>query len=326
VNFAQSHVAVTWFVERPIAVLLGLVLLAAATAKLLRGGRTEFISSLELILGIADLRLRRLLLMCTVGAEYVIGLGLVFMQAAHDVWLSAFSLLLLLFTAVLAVTIARGVRASCPCFGRTSSKQVGIRDLGRNFALLGVALVVLCAKESSMFWPMAVVAILVLSGTQVVLLARMNARIERLALRETDIPAFGPPLVGVKLPPVEGLAAGARNSRTTLIALLSPGCGGCLAAPDALTEIVESLGVDVVGAIDMRVADPGEVAELQKALEHHSIRSLTRDDANAVIAALEVQAFPSFVVADDSLRVTASCVGLGDLQSLCSERGAATPA
>jgi uncharacterized membrane protein YphA (DoxX/SURF4 family) len=55
------------------------------------------------------------------------------------------TLLLLAFTAVLVILMAKGVEEPCACFGQIRTRPIGSRDLVRNAILLGAAALTLLA-------------------------------------------------------------------------------------------------------------------------------------------------------------------------------------
>ncbi len=70
--------------------------------------------------------------------ELAIGVALIPVVSAWGAALAAM-VLLLVFTAVVAVALARGVEADCHCFGRISSRPIGAPTLARNLGLLALA-------------------------------------------------------------------------------------------------------------------------------------------------------------------------------------------
>lgn len=58
-------------------------------------------------------------------------------------------LLLILFTAVLAVSLARGIRPACPCFGQLSKAPISWRTLLRNVVLIGMAALLIWARPET---------------------------------------------------------------------------------------------------------------------------------------------------------------------------------
>ncbi len=76
--------------------------------------------------------------------EVAVGVALVPLATAWGAGMAA-TLLLLIFTTAVAVALARGVEADCHCFGRISSRPVGVGTLGRNVALLALAVFVVVA-------------------------------------------------------------------------------------------------------------------------------------------------------------------------------------
>lgn len=160
-------------------------------------------------------------------------------------------LLLLLFTAVLAVSLARGIRPACRCFGSLSKSPIGWPTLLRNALLLGItALVIRAGPEtgpeaistflatlSPLYWLAGGTFFLLLlgAGVQFWLLwqlwrqnGRLLLRIEALEVAKDSLRAPAPLAASVNGQPVLAearapgfelpLAGGARGSLQRLLA------------------------------------------------------------------------------------------------------------
>jgi len=184
------------------------------------------------------------------------------LPAASAVWGAAGTLvLLLLFIAAIGISLARGRRPACHCFGQLHSEPVGWTTLTRNAVLSAVAgLVILEAREtpspSYIGWfaslsrfEAAVLGLLLAIAVLAALwlwsllhLLRQNGRLLlRLEMVETELglrPAPPPPGLPVDTPaPPFRLAAldGSmvtldslrQASDTLLLIFIEPGCGGC---------------------------------------------------------------------------------------------------
>ena len=164
-------------------------------------------------------------------------------------------LLLLLFTAVLAVSLARGIRPACHCFGQLSKAPISWRTLLRNAVLIGMAALLIwlgpeagpeaalfiLARLSPLGW-LAVggfVAFLLVASVQFWLLWqlwRQNGRLmlrldaleaapgaERLSNRVAAPGDFQPALAGTRAPGFElPVIGGARGSLDGLLAAGQP--------------------------------------------------------------------------------------------------------
>jgi len=74
-------------------------------------------------------------------AEVVIGLGVVLGDSWRDQFLLAAGLLLAAFTALLAWHLRADERPPCACFGGSSQRPIGARDIVRNIVLLVLVVV-----------------------------------------------------------------------------------------------------------------------------------------------------------------------------------------
>jgi hypothetical protein len=74
-------------------------------------------------------------------AEVVIGLGVVLGDSWRDQFLLAAGELLVAFTALLAWHLRADERPPCACFGGSSQRPIGARDIVRNFVLLVLVVV-----------------------------------------------------------------------------------------------------------------------------------------------------------------------------------------
>lgn len=74
-------------------------------------------------------------------AEIVVGLGVVLGDSWRNGFLASAALMLVAFTVLLLVQLARGVRPPCACFGSASRRPIGARDIARNVSLLALVIV-----------------------------------------------------------------------------------------------------------------------------------------------------------------------------------------
>jgi uncharacterized membrane protein YphA (DoxX/SURF4 family) len=79
-------------------------------------------------------------------AELMVALLLVFGGTAAVLGAIGAVLLLLVFIAAIAVSLAKGRRPDCHCFGRLRSETVSSRTVVRNGLLLGLAALVLATR------------------------------------------------------------------------------------------------------------------------------------------------------------------------------------
>ena len=74
-------------------------------------------------------------------AEVVIGLGMVLGDGWRTGFLVAAAVLLVAFTLLLSKHLRAGHRPPCACFGGTSQRPIGARDVVRNVSLLALVFV-----------------------------------------------------------------------------------------------------------------------------------------------------------------------------------------
>lgn len=181
-----------------VQIALAVVLILAATGKLLRAD--EFGAALRLS------HLPEVLVapLAVVVPILELGLGLALLLAPDGVLpvaLGATAALLACFTLWMGWVRAKKLRVRCGCFG-TGDREIGVRSLGRNALLLGVALIGLFlagrveAPASGPSLPMAVAVTSV--GLCLALLQGLRAAwphlaltFDRLEAREADAPADG---------------------------------------------------------------------------------------------------------------------------------------
>ena len=143
-----------------VQIALAVVLILAASGKALRAD--EFVAALRLS-HLPDVLVAPLAVAVPI-LELSLGLALLLApDEALPVVLAATVALLASFTGWMGWVRAKGLRVRCGCFG-TGDREIGVRSLGRNAVLLGVALVGLVlavrieAPLSGPSLPMAVTA------------------------------------------------------------------------------------------------------------------------------------------------------------------------
>jgi uncharacterized membrane protein YphA (DoxX/SURF4 family) len=119
------------------AFVVGAVLVYAGVSKIL-AGRSWLVSARRLGVPPAGA-------FAVMVAEVVIGLGVVLGDSWRSRFLAAAAVLLLAFTMLLAWHLRAGERPPCACFGGSSKRPIGVRDIVRNFALLILVIVALAS-------------------------------------------------------------------------------------------------------------------------------------------------------------------------------------
>ena len=110
------------------AAVVGAVLVYAGVSKMLAG--REWPRAAQR-LGVPPLLTRFVMI-----AEIVIGLGAVLGDSLQRVFLVAAAVLLTAFTVLLVVQLRGDDRPPCACFGGSSQRPIGARDIVRNVSLL----------------------------------------------------------------------------------------------------------------------------------------------------------------------------------------------
>lgn len=115
------------------ATAVGAVFVYAGVAKVLSG--SEWPKSAE------RLGVPKVVALLVMFAEIVIGLGMVLGDSWQRGFLAAGGMLLVAFTVLLASHMRRADRPPCMCFGGSSQRPIGARDVVRNVSLLVLVLV-----------------------------------------------------------------------------------------------------------------------------------------------------------------------------------------
>lgn len=286
--------------------------------------------------------------------EVAVGIALIPVASAWGAALAA-TALLLTFTAAVAAALARGVEADCHCFGRISSRPIGAGTLGRNVALLALAVFVAVAGAhnagtSATAWigrlstgeavALAFCVVLALAvafnAAFLVALFKQNGRLWaeldelRTALDSgsSGMPApsvgLGDPIPAVALRDLEGhevelqdvLAGGGE----TLLFFTDPRCGAC----DGLLPEIGRRQRDPAASPRVVVLSLGE-AELNraKAAEHEIGPVLLHEDFE-LPRSLGIAGLPGAVLVDGYGRVASDpAVGAASVSAQLSAVGSA---
>jgi len=297
-------------------VFLAAVLVVSAATKATPSGRAAFKRSITELFGARSRGLTSAVLVGTVALELGVAAGLALGVPTQALALLAGSVLFTIFTIVLAPAIARRQRATCACFGALSHRQVGLGLVVRNETLSFAGLAALAVTGP--MHVLVVAAILVglgLYAVQTVALLHVSRGIH------TPVPAparqpFEPPATGVPVPAFDAPGAGPTD---VVLAFLSPGCGSCVDAVATVQEIVRGSRLRAVAVIDPSAAHAPELAELRQELADHRVP--VAEDADRIVEALDVRAFPSFAVVDARGVVVSSCLGVDGLRELVAFDG-----
>jgi peroxiredoxin/uncharacterized membrane protein YphA (DoxX/SURF4 family) len=258
--------------------------------------------------------------------------------------------LLVLFTTAMAVSLARGRRPECRCFGQLHSSTVGWTTLARNAGLTGVAALVVWQAPTSagvgfaallagvanlgrletlvLLLALAVAVLAAFAATALFFLLRQNGRLLlRLDALEDQVgPAAEKPERGL---PVDSRAPGFSlknlGGRTvTLDALLAfrrplllffsePDCGACEAAFPELVKWQHEHGDRLVVVPIARGEKPAYLAKARK----YRVDNLLIGNAE-VAGAYRIEATPSAVLVIDGLIASPIAAGIDAIRDLVS--------
>lgn len=237
--------------------------------------------------------------------------------------------LLGLFTCAIAVSMARGRRPACRCFGQLSASPVGARTLARNAALMVVAAGVLAAElaapapepvhatlhasTTAVLVGVIVLAVMALAGAGWLAVALMRAygrmllrvdalerRLADLGLDEVDEPL---PELGLRPGTVAPMASAVRidgrpfvpeRGKPLLVVFTSPLCGPCteLLPEVAAWQEAHRDRLSVAVAVDAPVAGVAGVAR------HYNLETVIVDEGSALADAFDASGTPSAVLVD----------------------------
>lgn len=240
------------------------------------------------------------------------------LPSATAVWAGACALILLgVFSALVAVRLARGEHPACACFGTAAAKPIGPGTLVRNALIAAVAGAALWgalarpglpeALPGVPAWGLAIAA--ALAGVPV--WQGLSLRDLRSRLAEANTPAppdglpIGTPAPQFTLPTPDGttrtLAHWQETGRPLALVFLHPGCGPCrkLAGdlPDALGQRTDGLQVLVVAS--------GTPADNALWATDYGLTDVLVQDHNEVAAQCRLRGTPSTVLLDPSGRIAA---------------------
>lgn len=221
-----------------------------------------------------------------IGAELAVVVALLFDRTAYAGAIAA-SGLLALFTLVVAISVVRGNRPSCNCFGADDQRPIGWDTVVRNLALLGLggfvttnvaAAPLLPTLETSFAAaraqePVVILGGLVLAGLSAALWqvirqqGRMLVRLEALESSSAPRPlpsrglALGSPAPAFSLAEVDGgverLDALVAKDLPVLLLFVNPKCGPC----QALLPDVARWQAEYASALTIALVSEGSAAE-----------------------------------------------------------------
>jgi len=261
-------------------------------------------------------------------------------------WGAAGSLALLsIFTVAMAVTLARGGKPECHCFGQLHSEPIGTSTIVRNVLLATLAVLVvargedgvgagladsvagLSAAPSFMLSVLIVLsALAVLELWMLVHVLRQNGRLlVRMDALEAKVGAGAAPAqsglpVGVEAPAFSlvdlvghEVTLGVLGARGPLLLFFTePGCGAC---ESALPEVArwQRSHADQLSVV---LISRGDVAVNRTKSEAHGLRNVLLQKDREVSQTYRVEATPSAVLVKDGLVDSHLAVGVEAIRSL----------
>jgi hypothetical protein len=287
-------------------VLVGMFALAAITKLADREGVRRMIAEFG-----APARLATPLSWGLIGSELGVALGLVFGPSARIAAIAALAMLLA-FGAAVAVTVSRGRRPECHCFGRWRASEVGWSTVSRNALLASIAgLVATDGRLEPLLAAVAVVA----GAAWLTLEVRRPGELRRAA------PA--PPL---SLDDHRGrswtLQSLLAEGRALLLVFADPDCDACRELLPEVAGWQAGPGAKLTVAV---VSGGGREDNLRMA-DEFGLRTLLADERRATAAAYSITATPSAVLVDPQQRIAADpAVGGRDIGRMVARATAIGP-
>jgi|SRR5580658_161754 peroxiredoxin/uncharacterized membrane protein YphA (DoxX/SURF4 family) len=253
--------------------------------------------------------------------------AIVLLPAASAVWGAAGTLaLLLLFIAVIGISLARGRRPACHCFGQLHSTPVGWETLARNLALSAMAgLVILEARDTpsasyigwfagrdrfaaavlafslaiavlAALWIWSLLHLLKQNGR---LLLRLEAVESELGLRpqppEPGLP-LDSPAPPFRLAALDGsmvtLDSLRQAGETLLLVFTEPGCGGC----DALMPDVAQWQQTYADRFSIAIVSRGALETNRAKAAEHQLRNFLLQVDEETSHAYQAEGTPTAVL------------------------------
>jgi thiol-disulfide isomerase/thioredoxin/uncharacterized membrane protein YphA (DoxX/SURF4 family) len=265
----------------------------------------------------------------------------------RSAWVGAVGVagLLTLFVAGITISLARGAKPDCHCFGQLHSEPIGAKTLVRNMILLGLAIFVVWQGPSksgagvanllSALDPLTS-AILAFSAFLVVfmslatwlafhllrqngrLLVRLEAVEQRLGISMQVMP--GLPLnssaPAFALTALEGgkvtLDALRESGKAVLLVFTEPGCGAC----DTLWPELAQWQEEHAGRVTIVPVSRGTIEENRVKNAVHEVRNVLLQDDRETAKAYLVTATPSAVLVVDGNVASPVATGADEIRAL----------
>src|SRR5581483_7115760 len=281
-----------------------------------------------------------------------LGVALALLPARTAVWGAVGSLVLLVgFLIGIAVSLARGRRPACHCFGQLSSGPIGWTTVARNLVLAAVALAVAwqgpgpsllaapvgftTAERWLLVGGLVALVLIVVEGFVLVQVMAQNGRLlQRLEAVEAllgehapghdhDAPPqraglpIGAPAPRFALPGLDGrtvrLQELQRGENPLLLLFLAPGCGPCGELLPEVGRWEQAAGARVALAVVSR----GTAAENRPLAAAHGVRRVLLQGEHDIAAAYRVNATPAAVLVQaDGTIGSPAALGVDEVRAL----------
>jgi len=256
------------------------------------------------------------------------------------------SAMLVLFIAVIAISLARGRRPACHCFGQLHSAPIGPRTLGRNVALLAAAVYIAASgrgqtgasladagRSAALMSPTGLLLALSIASsvTLILVVFRLLKQNGRLLLRLEAVEAK------VGIDPAEALAPGLPVSTTAppfilpslddgrvsmatlghrgqpvLMVFVEPGCAAC----DGLLPDVGAWQRRHADRVTIALVSRGDAESNRAKTARHQVQRVLLQRDREVSEAYKVVGIPSAVLVTDGAVASQLAVGGDAIRAL----------
>jgi peroxiredoxin len=282
--------------------------------------------------------------------------ALALFPARFAVWGAIGTLVLLgIFIAAIAASMARGKRPACHCFGQLHSEPVGWSTLARNLVLSAMAaLTILQARQTSppslngwlgglhpidavaLYFSLALAAVVAIGGWCLLHLLRQNGRLllrleaveAELGLRASPAPPGLPvdtPAPPFRLSALDGsmvtFNALRRQSERILLIFTEPGCGGC----DALMPDVARWQDTFADRVSIVPISRGPLEANRVKANEHGLRNYLLQLDDETSRAYQAEGTPTAVLVQNGLIASPVASGADAIRDLMATASAPPP-
>jgi peroxiredoxin len=223
--------------------------------------------------------------------ELGVAVALLFGRSARASGLAAL-VLLIGFAAAVAISVSRGRRPECHCFGRFRVSEVGWSTIVRNALLAtGAAFIAADGRFEAAFVALAVTS----AGAWITLAVRGSRELRP-----------GAPAPALSLPDLDGrtrtLGSLLAGESALLLVFSDPDCGAC---QELMPQLAGWQPESLDPALTVAVVSATSDADLLRTMPHPGVGAVLLDEHRAVAAAYGVTATPSAILVDAERRIAA---------------------